>query len=51
MDREQLQNFLKELLGPDGLNLKKNDGADRRELSIVKVDPFTEKKMKIPTNE
>jgi len=28
MDKEQLQNLLKELLGPDGLNLKKNDGAN-----------------------
>ena len=39
MDPDQLKRFLKELLGPDGLNLK-TDGVDKRELSIVKVDPF-----------
>src|SRR5439155_24309238 len=43
----QLKNLLTALLGPDGLDIKKTE-TDRKELSIVKVEPFYGKETEDP---
>ena len=47
MDEDQIKTLLTTLLGPDGLDIKKA-GTDRKELSIVKVEPFYGKETEDP---
>ena len=47
MNAEQLKDLLTNLLGPDGLDLKK-DGTNWRELSIVKIELFHGKENEDP---
>ena len=51
MDAEALKQLLAGLLRPEGLNLKKNEAGnvfDRKELSLVKVEPFYGKESEDP---
>src|SRR5436305_5300630 len=47
MNEDQIKTLLTTLLGPDGLDIKKA-GKDRKELSIVKVEPFYGKETEDP---